>query len=429
MIMVDEPSTEINKEFDIPNTFRRYNGYLKKGNYEFYCQEFAYSAIYGNLNLSKLSYIMELLKLDKLPQILFLVRLDDCHDIYNCFPRFSIYPQKAKVLNQLERSLEDKGVQAVVASFLGRDTIGAFLCFPEESNSKEDRKQLENLSQYLIDDVKKYTNESVSIGISDFCKDINEFPRAYSQCQKAFINNFSKGRGTYTFYDEVQEIRVLLCKEDMDNFTSKIIFHIDNLNSKGYIETIHEMINHICATNTSSVDVRMHMVKLIDHVSSHYIDQGIEKEKIDHISIVAMKEILNSNFISSIEQIIIAFCEEVMKSSIIIHQNTDEKMRLFIDECIKKYYNDCDFNLVKSANLCNYSPYYFGRLFKDLFNTSFNQYLTNYRIEKSKELLIQSQLSVEDIAFQLGFCSVSYFCTMFKRTVGLTPRQYVRDNG
>lgn len=426
---MDRPANiDINKEFDIPNTFRLYNGYLKKGNYEFYCQEFAYSAIYGNLNLSNLSYILELLRLDKLPEILFLIRVDNCHDIYNCFPRFSIYPQKINVINQLERSLEDRGIQGVVASFLGRDTIGAFLCFPEESNLRKDREELKNLAQYLIQNVKKFTKQSISIGISDFCKNINEFPRAYSQCQKAFQNNFSKGRGTYTFYDEVQDVHILLRKEDMDNFAAKIIFHIDSLNFEGYTEWIHEMINHISSTNTSSVDVRMQMVKLIDHVSNYYIEEGIEKEKIDHISIVAMKDILNSNFISSIEQIIITFCEEVMKSSMIIHQNVDEKMRLFIDECIKKYYNDCDFNLAKAAKLCNYSPYYFGRLFKDLFNTSFNQYLTNYRIEKSTELLIQSQLSVEDIAFQLGFCSVSYFCTVFKRTMGITPRQYVKEN-
>lgn len=413
-------------DFDIPNTFRRYNGYLKKGNYEFYCQEFAYSAIYGNLNLGKLSYILELLNLDRLPQILFLVRLDDCHDIYNCFPRFSIYPQKIGVISQLEKSLKDKDIPGVVASFLGRDTIGAFLCFQEENNV--DRKQLKDLAQSLIDDVKKFTNKSISIGISDFCDNINQFPRAYAECQKAFENNFSKGRGTYTFYDEVAEVQILLRKEDMDNFTSKIIFHIDDLNSKGHIQSINEMINHISSINTSSVDVRMHMVKLIDNVSNYYIDQGIEKEKIDYISIIAMKDILNSNFISTIEQIIIAFCGEIMKNTMIIHQNTDEKMRLFTDECIKKYYNDCNFNLAKAAKLCNYSPYYFGRLFKDLFGISFNQYLTNYRIEKSKELLIQSQLSVEDIAFQLGFCSVSYFCTVFKRTMGLTPKQYVKDN-
>ncbi|GAA0725876.1 hypothetical protein GCM10008905_21890 [Clostridium malenominatum] len=425
---MDKSITEINREFDIPNTFRRYNGYLKKGNYEFYCQEFAYSAIYGNLNLGRLSYILELLNLDKLPQILFLVRLDDCHDIYNCFPRFSIYPQKISVINQLEKSLKDQDIQGVVASFLGRDTIGAFLCFQEERDTNRHRKQLKDLSQSLIDDVKKFANQSISIGISDFCENINQFPRAYSQCQKAFENNFSKGRGTYTFYDEVEEVHILLRKEDMDSFATKIIFHIDNLNSKGYIGVIHEMINHICDTNTSSVDARMHMVKLIDHVSNYYIDQGIEKEKIDHISIVAMKDILNSNFISSIEQIIIAFCGEIMKSTMIIHQNIHEKMRLFADECIKKYYNDCDFNLAKAAKLCNYSPYYFGRLFKDLFGVSFNQHLTNYRIEKSKELLTQSQLSVEDIAFQLGFCSVSYFCTVFKRTMGLTPKQYVKDN-
>lgn len=422
---MEKSNPDLKEEIDIPSTFRRYNGYFKRGNYEFYCEEFAYSAIYGNLNLNNLSYILKLLNLTKAPQILFLVRLDDCHDIYNCFPRFSIYPQKAVVVNQLENSLRDNGLEGVVASFLGRDTIGVFLCVPNEDYL--DRKKLENLAKILICKVKDITEESISIGISGFCKDVSDFPRGYSQCQKAFTNNFSKGRGTYSFYDEVQENQVPLEKDHMEGFTSKIIFHMDNVNFKGYAGTINEMIKHISATNTCAVDVGMHMVKLINQVSNYYIDKGIEKEKINNISIEAMKKILNSNFISSIEQILITFCQEVVKSSIILHQNVDEKITRFIKECIKNYYNHRDFNLPKAANLCNYSPYYFGRLFKELFHQSFNQYLNNYRIEKSKEFLTKSQLSVEDIAFQVGFCSVSYFCTTFKRSVGCTPRQYGRN--
>ncbi|WP_125154874.1 AraC family transcriptional regulator [Clostridium rectalis] len=423
--MENKSNISIRKELDIPNTFRRYNGYSKKGNYEFYCQEFAYSAIYGNLKLSNLSYILKLLKLNKPPEILFLVRVDDCNDIYNSFPRFSIYPQKVNVINRLEMCLEELAIKGVVASFLGRDTIGVFLCFSEDTITKI---QLGKIAKYLINKVKKFTKESISIGISDFCKNINEFPRGYIQCQKAFENNFSKGRENYTFYDEVQEERILLCKEDMDSFAAKIIFYIDSVNFKGYIEEIQKMIKHISNTNTSSVDVRMQMVKLVDSISSFYIKEGIEKEKIDHISIVAMKEVLNSNFIGSIEKIIIEFCQEVMKNSIIIHQNIDEKMKLFIEECIKKYYKHSNFNLEKAARLCNYSPYYFGRRFKDIFGISFNKYLTNYRIDKSIELLKQSQLSLEDIAFQLGFCSVSYFCTVFKRVTGLSPRHYIKEN-
>lgn len=425
---MDKLNIEVKELNDIPSIFRHYNPCQQKGNYEFYCQEFAYSAIYGNLNLRNLNYILQLLKLNELPQILFLIRLDDCHDIYNSFPKFSTYPQKTLVINQIQRSLDSKNIKSVIASFLGRDTIGVFLCIKEKNNKKHIRGECEKLAVKLISDTFKYAKQSISISISDFCKHVNEFSTAYIQCQKAFMNNFNKGRRTFTFYDEVEDKHVSLRKEDMDDFSSRIIYQIDNLNTKGYTDSVHEMIEHISSTSTTSVDTRMYMVKFIEQVSSYYISKGIEKEKLDYISIEAMKEILNSYFLSSIAQIIIEFCDEVMKNTIIIHRNTEEKIKLFMDECIKKYHHDCDFNLSKAAKLCNYSPYYFGRLFKELFYTSFNQYLTNYRIEKSKELLIKSQLSVKEIAFQLGFCSTSYFCTIFKRIVGLTPKQYSKDN-
>lgn len=422
--MLNELNREINESCDIPGIFRHYNPSQQKGNYEFYCQEFAYSAIYGNLNFNNLDYIIKLLKLNELPQILFLVRLDDCHDIYNSFPKFSTYPQKTSVINQIQRSLESENIKSVIASFLGRDTIGVFICIEEKKDKKQIRDKCEKLANLLIDHTFEYANQSISISISDYCNYVGEFSTAYTQCQRAFINNFNKGRRTFTFFDEVEDNHKFLKKEDMDNFSYKILYYIDNLNTSGYTDSIHEMIEHISSTNTTSVDAGMYMVKLIEQISNYYISKGIEKEKLDYISIKSMKEILNSYFLSSIAQIIIEFCDEVMKSTVIIHQNTQEKMKLFMSECIKKYYHDSHFNLAKAAKLCNYSPYYFGRLFKELFHTSFNQYLTTFRIEKSKELLIKSQLSVEDIAFQLGFCSTSYFCTTFKKIVGLTPKQY-----
>ncbi|WP_041694989.1 helix-turn-helix transcriptional regulator [Alicyclobacillus acidocaldarius] len=70
------------------------------------------------------------------------------------------------------------------------------------------------------------------------------------------------------------------------------------------------------------------------------------------------------------------------------------------------------------------SPSYFSRLFKSEVGTTFIDYLTQYRIQKSKMLLRVTSLPIEIIANNTGFSNSSYFSTTFKRIVGRTPSEY-----
>lgn len=73
------------------------------------------------------------------------------------------------------------------------------------------------------------------------------------------------------------------------------------------------------------------------------------------------------------------------------------------------------------------SPYYIGRIIKVASDSTFNEYLTQVRIQKSKELLKEGKLSIKEISFSIGFNSQQYFSRVFKKYVGLTPSEYVRS--
>ena len=69
------------------------------------------------------------------------------------------------------------------------------------------------------------------------------------------------------------------------------------------------------------------------------------------------------------------------------------------------------------------SKFHLLRLFKKYYGQTPKQYLTDKRIEKSKELLKNGR-SVSEICFAVGFESQSSFCTLFKKRVGLTPTEF-----
>lgn len=71
-----------------------------------------------------------------------------------------------------------------------------------------------------------------------------------------------------------------------------------------------------------------------------------------------------------------------------------------------------------------FSKYYFCKLFKQQLGVSVHQYVNEFRINKAKELLAYSKLSVTSIAEQVGFKTTLTFLRAFERIVHMTPSEY-----
>jgi AraC family transcriptional regulator len=79
------------------------------------------------------------------------------------------------------------------------------------------------------------------------------------------------------------------------------------------------------------------------------------------------------------------------------------------------------------AQMADLSPFHFSRAFKESFGLPPHRYLTSRRIEKAKDLLAQSDISVTQIGLQLGFAETSSFSTAFHKHSGTTPTAYRRS--
>lgn len=72
----------------------------------------------------------------------------------------------------------------------------------------------------------------------------------------------------------------------------------------------------------------------------------------------------------------------------------------------------------------HYSSQYVSKQFKKETGLTFLEYLQKVRIKKSCELLIGSELSVLEAAYQVGYDDLKYFQEIFKKIVGMSPREY-----
>jgi AraC-like DNA-binding protein len=70
------------------------------------------------------------------------------------------------------------------------------------------------------------------------------------------------------------------------------------------------------------------------------------------------------------------------------------------------------------------STYYFCKMFKKATGVTFTDYLGRVRIEKAKNLLVNPHLRVSEIAYEIGFQSLTHFNRVFKAVVGESPTRY-----
>jgi len=81
-------------------------------------------------------------------------------------------------------------------------------------------------------------------------------------------------------------------------------------------------------------------------------------------------------------------------------------------------------SVTQIAAEAGYSTDHFTRTFKKIMGCSPQQFLVNARITKARQLLLDSELSIKQLADQLGYCNAYFFSRQFKTIVGLTPSQY-----
>lgn len=81
-------------------------------------------------------------------------------------------------------------------------------------------------------------------------------------------------------------------------------------------------------------------------------------------------------------------------------------------------------SLEKIAKIARMSPFTFSRYFKKNCGAGFVEYLTRVRTNKACYLLRETEYQVQDIAVECGFASISNFNKQFRKTEGISPRDY-----
>lgn len=414
-------TAEIN---NVPRFFRKFCGNTREGNYDLHCQEFAYSAIYGNLNTDNLQAILEAVGLSGVPNRLLLVQTDH-KDVFWVYPEFNHFPRMFHIIQSIQKCLQTNGMEGMVADYLGRGIIGVFLRTGQKHHG-EDREitgQVKHLAEDMIGRVNEENGEDITVGISSYCGGIDRFPQAYAECKSALLYSFRGKKNSYFYYKELSMPQIVYEPKKLQEYLGRLMpLLLDGKTEQGEALT-RELIDYMAGVSLDPVDVRFVFISFADMIKNRLCDTSPAAAEFDTIYLKTARKLANSRFIQEIEEILLAYQEELTAVLGAESRSEEEQLMHSINETVAECYDDSQFNLEKIAQMFHYSPYHFGRLFKRLYGEAFNRYLSLYRIERAKELIGKKE-PINEVAFETGFSSVSYFCTVFKNLEGNSPKQY-----
>jgi two-component system response regulator YesN len=307
--------------------------------------------------------------------------------------------------------------KAIVGSLMANRII-AILLNDEEKNEYNRRVEIIKFSQDIIDSLSRVTNENINIGIGNY---YNNIIHAKSSYRESLISL------KYAKDSEVVHIMDILEQNDSKIYAFEAVEKIIEKIQFGKISEVILLFNDIFEgfveehyTNFENIKLKIleFMVvinrlaldnNIYDELNHNYISQILEIKELSTLKMYCMEKI---NYITGKIKII-----KEKRFSNIIYKSIE-----YIDNNYKN-----DINLYDVAKYTSLSPHYFSKLFKDETKENFIDYLTRVRMDEAKYLLKNSNLTIKEICYNIGYKDPNYFSRIFKKHVGISASDFKGD--
>lgn len=274
----------------------------------------------------------------------------------------------------------------------------------------------ENLADKLSDHILKKCQINCHIAVSRMIGSPDELSFAYEETERKLIENLFAGS------------HLPIAKDDSDNIP----------------ETADAILNQlrIDIQVKDSISLRSHIKLMIDTVKS---DRGYSQLYFRFLC-TSVLNILLDGFPEEKDKYFDDYAAIISRSvhiapiETLLLRLTDQLITFFENEPItplqtlrqvKQYIHNHyaeDLSLEILAKKVYLSPSYLSKLFIEHNGSGINKYIKKVRMEKAKDLLLNTPLSVKEISKRVGYSSDSYFCKSFFKDFEVTPDRFRNQN-
>ncbi|HEY5585735.1 MAG TPA: helix-turn-helix domain-containing protein [Ruminiclostridium sp.] len=263
-----------------------------------------------------------------------------------------------------------------------------------------------------------FFSASVSFGISGVQNGYDSLKRMYKEADIALKQKFILGPGMF-FSFNLLNLKLKLC-EKIETLRSipKILSHMDAGSIKEYNKRIDEIVNVLPEEKEK---IKQFFYQLIQWTSNFMYIKGENSEK----AIVAGNNKISKcdtldDIVDAYKIFVSDITENVMRNKALTREVSDAVKFINLNYCK-------DISLQQVAECVKLSSAYLSSLFKKELQVNFVEYINELRVNKAKELLLETYLKSYEIAEKTGFSENTYFSKVFKKVTGLSPNEFRRQ--
>lgn len=386
------------------------NQNLQEDYMSYIVRSFLYSLFYKGCHPFELTGFRKLLNIKEHGYVLILTITEPLQSGTNeeALDEFNIY-------HYLRSQLDNKGI------FIGPLIINKIILLVTEDSPmsvSDQRERSQSLCKDLALGMKEQFQVDLKIGIGS-CQPIHSIYTSFIDALSALYyrspesviyyqdirKEDSNARFDYLLAEKHMIEAIRLRKSEAYNYFSLIMEHLRSYSDESRRNKILELL--VLSSHTLNLDSQNEYT-LIDY-------SGVARE---------LLELSQDTLIEA------AYKHFIFITSYVKPQNNFDYSNHIVkatQEYLENHYAE-DITLEDIAEQVNISPQYFSKLIKKTTGFNFIDWLSMLRVKKAKELLTNSNLTVKEVCFMVGYKDPNYFSRIFKKRIGITPSEYVKNS-
>jgi two-component system response regulator YesN len=317
------------------------------------------------------------------------------------------------------QNIVEETIGAYTSAVVFRDAFNRYVCILNVPQNES----LMTIADACCANIASYTKFTISVGLGQEVGLVKELPRSYQQALSALSYHFytgGNGAFSYPFSDQDRPTGWIYTAECEDEFL--FAFRSSNLEkTASWLSRIFDEMQDVqVLPEPSEVEHFFHGLAL--RMLRILLEKFPRESLVDFEAKVREARGTNRSALHEYRKWLTELCG--IGCRIIDQERASESQKIIYRsvEYIKSNLH-LDLTLEHCARQANLSWGYYSNLFKKVKGTTFQQFVTQAKIELAKSMLIDD-IQVQEIAQQLGYEHRRYFSEVFKRQTGLTPTEF-----
>lgn len=384
-------------------------------------ESLAYDLLHGNIKSAKEIWErVRLAKLTLIPNMVLTLSIDHFSELVR---------NKG---DAWKNSLRQEVIQAIDQYKLDFETVkipvnqgnyAVLLSLPVQADESKYKTLAFDYAERIQEIVEDHTDYTITIGIGSYYEDARNLHLSFQESEQSLNYHFFSTNYSITYIEDVNYYD----RPQYEAFKSKIQEMVNKF-SIGDIAAVYQVWETIYVTVTKNRsfhpdEVRLQVLDLLFSLSKSSIQNGANSKKVLPLQIKYARDLDQLTSLAEID----AWMKNIIQQlSNLVSENHNEQVLKSVQtvlQYVERHYTE-DIGLESVAEKVQLSPNYLSAIFKQTTGSSFIDYVTNLRMEKAKQSLMDLNVSIFEIAESIGYNSSQYFSRVFKNNVGITPSAY-----